>query len=76
METNNILDLIPAKPAPSMAARRLLTVAAFVESHGFTATARDGAVFFRIPFTGPNGEQGSEGQRVETIAEARMALGY
>lgn len=68
--------LIPAKPVPSENAKRLLTLKAFVESHGFPAKAEDGAVTFSIPYTGPQGEQGSERHSVETMGEARMALGY
>jgi 2,3-bisphosphoglycerate-independent phosphoglycerate mutase len=54
----------------------LLALRAFVESHGFRANVRDGAVVFRIPFITLAGEAGSDVVTVRTAGEARAALGY
>lgn len=59
---------IPPKPVPSEAARRLLTLQAFVQSHGLQAVARDGAVFVHVP-----GRPGW--QRAGSHDEARATFG-
>lgn len=54
----------------------LSSIRAFVESHGFRASVRDGAVVFRVPFITLAGEAGSDEVTVRTMREALAALGY
>lgn len=51
-------------------------LAAWIRSHGFTATVTDTGVEVQIPWVGPTGDTGTAIEHVRTVSEARTALGY